>query len=85
MMIIQKITKVLQHLLVYDYEERWGWLELFRDEYIQELLFKRMKRMLQESNPRRIISDTEVKAMLDKENENRTIEFANIYKIAYKK
>ena len=57
----------MNHLFVYDYEDRWGWPELFRNEYIQKLLFERKKRMMQETQNGQPVRDDKVREELEME------------------
>ena len=80
-----ELKEVLTHLFVYDYEDRWGWPELFRCKYIQTLLLKRKKRMLSEMNNGKAVSNDEAIRRMAEENDYIMQSFHKLYKIAYKK
>ena len=78
-----ELRNVLQHLLIYDEYDRWGWPQLFRNEYIQQLLLRKQLRMMREENPSKYITEQDAQIILDEENEMRS--FNGLFNFAYKK
>ena len=75
-----ELKRVLDNMMKMDkmdvnnQEERWGWHELFRDDYIQYLLLNRWRRIVRE-NPSLIYSSEEKQnGITEKDIENKAIE-----------
>ena len=43
-----EMKEILSNFLICEPKDRWGWPEVFRNEYIQQLLLKRTRRILEE-------------------------------------
>ena len=45
---LSKLKTLLMNLFVFDEDERWGWPQIFRDNYVRELLVKKKEREMKQ-------------------------------------
>lgn len=77
----KELKEVLLNIFEYDQHLRWGWPQIFRNNYVQQLFVKRAKRIDIEKDGRH--SEQQIVEQFYQENDNRP--YNRLYRIAYKK
>ena len=78
---LEELKNVIQHLLVFDEDERWGWPQLFRNNYICKLLQRKKQREFKIMGQKK--SKEEIVKMVEDDNAKR--KFSGLFTLQYKK